>query len=131
MKGYFVHMEDETIKNDNFRKVLYTAHYSQLVLMSLKPGEDIGMETHASDQFFRFEKGEGEVIIDGNKYKVKDGDSVIVPGGSQHNVTNTSKTESMKLYTVYSQPNHKDGAVAKTKAKAEGMKEVFDGKTTE
>jgi mannose-6-phosphate isomerase-like protein (cupin superfamily) len=112
--------------------VLYTGKNSQLVLMSLKPMEEIGMEVHPHiDQFFRFEGGEGKVIIDGNEYRVKDGDGVIVPAGAKHNVINTSKTSELKLYTIYSPPEHQDKVVRHTKAEALANPEEFDGKTTE
>ncbi|MGB9847894.1 MAG: cupin domain-containing protein [Minisyncoccia bacterium] len=132
MKGYFVNIEKETLENNNFRKVLYTGKNSQLVLMSLKPKEEIGMEVHPdNDQFFRFEKGEGKVIIDGNEYQVKDGDAIVVPAGAQHNVINISETEELKLYTIYSPPHHKDGIVRVTKEEAEMNEAPFDGKTSE
>ncbi len=132
MKGYVINIEKETLGNVNFRKVLYTAKYSQLVLMSLKPKEEIGMEVHPdNDQFFRFEKGQGKVIIDGNEYNVSDGSAVIVPSGSQHNVINISETEPLKLYTIYSPAHHKDGVVRLTKEEAETNEAAFDGKTTE
>ncbi len=134
MKGYVANIEKETLDNDNFRKVLYTAKNSQLVLMSLLPKEEIGMETHPKiDQFFRFESGKGKCIIDGNEYDIKDGDAVIVPAGSKHNIINTSEDKALKLYTIYSPPNHRDGVMFKTKAAAEAKenKEEFDGKTTE
>lgn len=132
MKGYFVNIEKETLENNNFRKVLYTGKNSQLVLMSLKPREEIGMEVHPdNDQFFRFEKGEGKVIIDGNEYQVKDGDAIVVPAGAQHNVINISETEELKLYTIYSPPHHKDGIVRATKEEAEMNEAPFDGKTSE
>lgn len=116
MKGHYSHIEAETIKNENFRKVLYTGPKMQLVLMTLKPGEDIGEEVHdGHDQFFRFEEGEGEVLIGDEKFQVKDGDSAIVPSGANHNVTNTSKTESLRLYTIYAPPEHPDGTIAKDK----------------
>jgi mannose-6-phosphate isomerase-like protein (cupin superfamily) len=131
MKGYATSIEKETRKNKNFRKVLYTGKHSQLVLMSLRPKEDIGMEVHHTvDQFFRFEKGTGKVIIDGIAHKVMDGDAVIVPAGAQHNVVNTGKAE-LKLYTIYSPPEHIDKVLRKTKADAEAKPEEFDGKTTE
>jgi len=118
--------------NANFRRVLYTGKNSQLVLMNLKPGEEIGEEVHKTiDQFFRFEKGEGTVSIDGIKQKVNDGDAVTVPAGAKHNVTNTSKTKELRLYTIYSPPEHQDGTVRKTKADALAKPEEFDGKTTE
>jgi mannose-6-phosphate isomerase-like protein (cupin superfamily) len=133
-KGFCSNIEKDTLENENFRKVLYTGKHSQLVLMSLAPNEEIGMEVHTdNDQFFRFEKGTGKVIIDGNEYKISDGFAVIVPAGAQHNVINVSATESLKLYTIYSPAHHKDGVVMKTKAEAEdpANEEEFDGKTTE
>lgn len=132
MKGYKTNIEKDTLENNNFRKVLYTAKHCQLVLMSLLPKQEIGMEVHTdNDQFFRFEKGNGKVIIDGNEYEVKDGDAVIVPSGSQHNVINTSETEDLKLYTIYSPAHHQDGVVRATKEEAEADSPDFDGKTTE
>ncbi len=132
MKGYKDNIEKLTLENDNFRKVLYTGKHSQLVLMTLKPSEEIGMEVHnENDQFFRFESGEGRVIIDGNEYTVGDGDAVIVPTGAEHNVINTSSTELLKLYTIYSPAHHQDGVVRATKAEAEADGPEFDGKTTE
>lgn len=119
MSGYFSHIEKETLDNTDFRRVLYTAPHSQLVLMSLKPGEEIGLETHDVDQFFRFEQGSGKVFIDDSVYEVVDGDSAIVPAGSKHNVVNTSETEDLKLYTIYSPSNHPDGTVHHTKAAAD------------
>ena len=131
-KGYVSNIEEVTLKNKDFRHVLYTGKFSQLVLMSLKPGEEIGMETHDTvDQFFRFEAGEGKVIIDGKEHKVKDGMAVIVPSGAQHNVVNTSKKEDLKLYTIYSPPEHIDGTIRKTKADAIAQPEEYDGKPTE
>ena len=132
MKGFNANIEKETLKNKNFRKVLYTASHSQLVLMSLKPKEDIGMEVHHdNDQFFRFEKGEGLCIIDGNKYKLGNGSVIIVPAGSNHNIINTSAKEELKMYTIYSPAHHKDKVVRATKAAAEADSPEFDGKTTE
>ena len=134
MKGFNTNIEKETIENTNFRKVLYTGKHSQLVLMSLKPNEDIGMEVHPdNDQFFRFEKGVGECIIDGNKYELGDGSVIVVPAGAQHNVINTSETDDLKLYTIYSPAHHKDGIVRATKEEAEKKEndEEFDGVTTE
>jgi mannose-6-phosphate isomerase-like protein (cupin superfamily) len=132
MKGFSDNIEKSTIANDNFRKVLYTGKHSQLVLMSLLPGEEIGMEVHAeNDQFFRFEKGMGKVIIDGNEYEVGNGAAVVVPAGAQHNVINASDSENLKLYTIYSPAHHKDGVVRKTKAEAEADGPEFDGVTTE
>ncbi|MEK7180979.1 MAG: cupin domain-containing protein [Patescibacteria group bacterium] len=131
-KGYKDNIEKLTVENANFRKVLYTAEHCQLVLMSLLPGEDIGSEAHEGiDQFFRFEKGEGKVVIDESEYIVGDGDTVIVPSGSTHNVTNTSATEALKLYTIYAPPHHRDEVVRATKAEAEANGPEFDGKTTE
>jgi len=132
MKGYIVHIEEGTLENETFRRVLYTARHSQLVLMSLKPKEEIGMEVHPdNDQFFRFEQGIGKVIIDGNEYEVKDGFAVIVPAGAQHNVINTSETEALKLYTIYSPAHHKDSIVRATKEEAIANEAEFDGVTTE
>jgi mannose-6-phosphate isomerase-like protein (cupin superfamily) len=132
MKGYVTDIEEETEENADFRRVLYTGKYSQLVLMSLKPGEEIGEETHDDvDQFFRFELGEGEVKIDGVKHRVKDGEAVIVPAGARHNVTNASKRENLRLYTIYSPPEHQDGVVRHTKKEAMASEEHFDGRTTE
>ena len=132
MKGFKTNIEKDTIKNKNFRKVLYTSAHSQLVLMTLIPKQEIGVETHSeNDQFFRFEAGRGRVEIDGNKYTVKDGDAVIIPAGAKHNVVNTSATEDLKMYTIYSPPHHKDQIIRKTKAEAEANDQEFDGKTTE
>lgn len=132
MKGFKSNIEKDTLKNKNFRKVLYTAKHMQLVLMTLQPGEDIGVEVHKkNDQFFRFEGGTGKVIIDGNSYRVKDGDAVIIPWGSKHNIINTGKDEPLKMYTIYAPPHHKDGIVRATKKEAIENEEEFDGKTTE
>jgi mannose-6-phosphate isomerase-like protein (cupin superfamily) len=130
MKGFKDNIEDLTLQNENFRKVLYTASHSQLVLMSLKPNEEIGMEVHEeNDQFFRFESGEGQVTIDGNVYEVKDGAAVVVPAGAEHNVVNTSGTRELKLYTIYSPAHHKDGVVRATKAEADSPE--YDGQNSE
>lgn len=132
MKGFFANIEKETLENNDFRRVLYTSKHSQLVLMSLRPGEEIGMEVHEeNDQFFRFEKGEGKCIIDGNEYKLEDGVAIVVPAGAEHNVVNTSETEDLKLYTIYSPAHHKDGIVRKTKEEAEANEADFDGETSE
>jgi mannose-6-phosphate isomerase-like protein (cupin superfamily) len=132
MKGFNANIEEETLTNINFRKVLYTGKHSQLVLMSLKPNEEIGMEVHPdNDQFFRFEKGEGKCIIDGNEYELHDGSVIIVPSGAQHNIINTSGTQDLKLYTIYSPAHHQDGVIRLTKAEAEVNGPEFDGKTTE
>ena len=125
-------LEKETRKNSDFRHVLYTGKFSQLVLMNLRPGEDIGEEVHDTvDQFFRFEEGEGKVIIDGTEHIVKDGSGVIVPSGAKHNVINTSSKKNLKLYTIYSPPEHIDKVVRHTKADALREPEEYDGKTTE
>ncbi len=132
MKGFTTNIEKATSENKNFRKVLYTSKHSQLVLMSLKPNEEIGMEVHSdNDQFFRFEKGQGKCVIDGNEYELRDGTAVVVPAGAQHNVINISDTEELKLYTIYSPAHHKDGIVRKTKEEAEANEAEFDGTTTE
>lgn len=131
-KGFTANLEAETRKNSDFRRVLYTGKYSQLVVMRLKPGEEIGEETHDDvDQFFRFEEGQGAVVIDGVSHVVKDGSGVVVPSGAKHNVLNTSKTADLKLYTIYSPPEHQDKIVRKTKQDAMAMEEHFDGKTTD
>ena len=131
-KGFVADIEKETKKNTDFRRVLYTGKFSQLVLMSLKPGEEIGEEVHDDvDQFFRFEEGEGAVVIDDAEHKVKDGSAVVVPSGAKHNVLNTSKTADLKLYTIYSPPEHQDKVVRKTRKEAIDKEEHFDGKTTE
>lgn len=132
MKGFNINIEKETLANDNYRKVVYTSKHSQLVLMSLKPKEEIGMEIHLdNDQFFRFESGTGKCVIDGNEYEVKDGSAIVVPAGSEHNVINVSDEINLKLYTIYSPAHHKDGVVRATKAEAEADSPEFDGKTTE
>lgn len=119
MAGYYGHIEKDTLENSYFRKVLFTAPHSQLVLMCLKPNEEIGMEVHeGNDQFFRFEKGQGKVIIGGEELMVADGDTAIVPAGQMHNVVNTSDTEELKLYTIYSPAHHPDGTVHATKEDA-------------
>lgn len=132
MKGFATNIEKATLENGNFRKVLYTSKHSQLVLMSLKPKEEIGMEVHLeNDQFFRFEKGRGKCLIDGNEYELTDGMAVVVPAGAQHNIINTSETEELKLYTIYSPAHHKDGIVRTTKEEASSNEAEFDGVTTE
>ena len=131
-KGFAGNIEEMTTTNTDYRRVLYTGKFSQLVLMNLKPGEEIGEEVHDDvDQFFRFEEGEGAVIIDGAKHSVGDGDAVVVPSGARHNVVNTSKTAELKLYTIYSPPEHQDGIVRKTKKDADEQEEHYDGKPTE
>ncbi len=132
MKGFNANIEQATLANNNFRQVLYTAKHCQLVLMSLKPNEEIGMEVHPdNDQFFRFEQGQGKCLIYGNEYQVGNGTAIIVPAGAQHNIINTSATEDLKLYTIYSPPHHKDGIVRATKAEAEANGPEFDGILTE
>lgn len=131
MKGFIDNIEQLTTDNDNFRKVLYTGQYIQLVLMTLKPGEEIGSEVHEDhDQFFRVEAGSGEVVIDGQSTPIQDDDAVIVPAGARHNVVNTG-SEPLKLYTLYGPPEHRDGVVHTTKAQADASEEHFDGRTTE
>jgi mannose-6-phosphate isomerase-like protein (cupin superfamily) len=132
MKGYDGNIEELTKANNNFRQVLYTGKKSQLVLMSIAPGSEIGSEVHPdNDQFFRFESGNGVVTIDDNEYPVADGSAIIVPAGSEHNVVNASDSEQLKLYTIYSPPHHQDGVVHATKEQAEADDEEFDGSTTE
>ncbi|MBP1610439.1 MAG: hypothetical protein H6Q04_2674 [Acidobacteria bacterium] len=132
MKGFHSNIEKLTLDNENYRKVLYTGRHSQLVLMCLQPKEEIGMEVHAeNDQFFRFEKGEGKCIIDGNEYAVKDGSAIVVPSGAKHNIINVSQTDSLKLYTIYSPAHHKDRIVRATKQEAESNEAEFDGVTSE
>jgi mannose-6-phosphate isomerase-like protein (cupin superfamily) len=132
MKGFHANIEKETLENTDFRRVLYTAKHSQLVLMCLKPSEEIGAETHVeNDQFFRCEKGQGKCIINGTEYEIRDGSAFIIPAGARHNLLNTSTTEDLKLYTIYSPAHHRDGVVHKTKKDAEVSDEEFDGKTTE
>jgi mannose-6-phosphate isomerase-like protein (cupin superfamily) len=132
VKGYVIDIESETKKNADFRRVLYTSKYSQLVLMSIRPGEEIGEEVHEDhDQFFRFETGEGKVVIDRVAHSVKDGSAVVVPAGALHNVINTSKKADLRLYTIYSPPEHQHGVIRHTKAEAEATEEHFDGKTSE
>lgn len=131
MKGFVDDIEGLTESNGDFRRVLYTGQHLQLVLMALKPGEDIGEEVHVDrDQFFRVEEGDGEVLIDGKPTAVKAGDAILVPAGARHNVRNTGG-EAMKLYTLYGPPEHRDGVVRATKAEAEANEEHFDGRTTE
>ena len=130
MKGFVQNIENIAIKNEDFRQVLYTAKNCQLVVISLKPKEEIGMEVHQLDQFFRVEEGMGEAVLDGIHRIISAGFCVLVPAGTNHNIINTGST-SMKLYTLYSPPNHRDGVVHHTRAEAEADNEQFDGKTTE
>ena len=132
MKGYITNIEKLLLENQNFRQVLYTAKNSQLVIMSLKPNEEIGEETHQLDQFIRCESGQGKAILDGTDHEIGDGFVVIVPAGTKHNIVNTSGEKLLKLYTLYSPPNHLDGIIHKTKADAMAdEKEHFNGITTE
>lgn|SRR5690554_155233 len=129
VKGFVEDIEKLTVENDNFRKVLYTGKHLQLVLMTLQPGEEIGSEVHEGhDQFFRIEEGNGQVIIDDNKYDVEDDDAIIVPAGARHNVINTG-SEPLRLYTLYGPPEHREGVIHPTKA--DEQEEHFDGTTTE
>jgi len=116
MSGYVINIEKATMENNNFRKVLNTAKHSQLVVMSLLPGEEIGMEVHDLDQFIRFESGRGKVILDGKEHEVEDDWAVVIPAGTEHNVINTSENEKMKLYSIYSPPEHPEGTIHSTKA---------------
>ena len=131
MKGYITQIEEATIKNSLYRQVLFTAKNSQLVLMSLKPGEEIGEEVHDLDQFLRFEAGDGKVILDGQDHAVRDGFAVVIPAGTRHNVINTSKNADLKLYSLYSPPEHKVGTVHRTKKEADAAADHhFDGRTS-
>jgi len=130
MKGYAQDIESIATRNENFREVLYTARHCQLVVMALKPKEDIGAEVHTLDQFFRVEQGTGEAVLDGVTTAIRAGYAVIVPAGAKHNIINTG-TEPLKLYTLYSPPNHRDGMVHATRADAEADTEHFDGRTSE
>jgi mannose-6-phosphate isomerase-like protein (cupin superfamily) len=130
MKGYIKNIEDITVKNQDFRQVLYTARNCQLVVMALKPREEIGMEVHKLDQFFRVEEGKGEAVLDGVRTPISAGFAVLVPAGTNHNIINTGDAP-LKLYTLYAPPNHRDGVVHRTRAEAEKDDEHFDGKTTE
>lgn len=130
IKGFVDNIDEITTKNANFRKVLYTAKHCQLVAMSLKPREDIGEEVHTLDQFFRVEEGTGKTIINDVSTDIKAGFAIIVPAGAKHNIINTGDTP-LKLYTIYSPPNHHDGVIHHTKAEAKADKEHFDGETTE
>jgi len=128
MQGYIVNIEKVTLENTDYRRVLYTAKNSQLVLMNIQPGSEIGMEVHHLDQFIRIEQGTGKAILDGVEHDLQTDFAVVVPAGAQHNILNTGDTE-MKLYTVYSPPEHKDGIVEHTKV--DEIEEHFDGKTSE
>lgn len=130
MKGYVQDIEAIAIQNEDFRQVLFTAKNCQLVVMALKPQEEIGAEVHKLDQFFRVEQGTGEAVLDGVRTPLQAGYAVIVPAGAKHNIINTG-TEPLKLYTLYAPPNHRDGVVHHTRADAEADTEHFDGKTSE
>lgn len=131
MKGFVADIEELTEENSDFRRVLYTGKKLQLVLMAIKPGGEIGEEVHEDrDQFFRVEKGKGEVLIDGNRSKIKSDDAIIVPAGARHNIKNTGD-KPLRLYTLYAPPEHRDATVHVTKADADASEEHFDGKTTE
>ena len=133
MKGYIIHIEQETLNNTDFRRVLYTGRHSQLVLMSIEPGDEIGAETHADvDQFLRIESGEGKAVIDGKERPLEDGSAIVVPAGARHNIINTSQDKPLKLYTIYSPPEHLDKTIHTTKADAlQDENDHFDGTTTE
>jgi mannose-6-phosphate isomerase-like protein (cupin superfamily) len=131
MQGYIINIDKATEENTNFRKVLYTGKNSQLVLMSLKPGEEIGEEIHELDQFIRVEEGKGIAVLDGIEHQIEDGSAVVIPAGCKHNVINGNE-EDMKLYTVYSPPEHKDGIIHESREVAMAdPDDHFDGKTTE
>src|SRR5512145_2813526 len=130
MRGFVKDIESIAVKNEEFRQVLYTAKNCQLVVMALKPREEIGAEVHTLDQFFRVEEGTGEAIIDGVRTAIQAGFAVIVPAGANHNIINTGSVP-LKLYTIYAPPNHRDGVVHHTREEAESDNEHFDGKTTE
>lgn len=119
MKSYITNIEKDSLENENFRKVLYTDERLQLVVMSLKPNEDIGEETHQLDQFIRVEAGEGKAVLDGEQYALPKGSVVVISSGTKHNIINTSSEKPLKLYTLYAPPNHKDGTIHETKAEAE------------
>ena len=128
MRGFITNIEKETLENTAYRKVLYTGRYSQLVVMSVAPGEEIGMEVHGLDQFIRIEQGRARVVLDGEEAELSDDDVVVIPAGTEHNVVNIGDTP-LKLYTIYSPPEHKDGVLQESKA--DEYEEHFDGKTTE
>ena len=130
MNGYVANIEELSLKNEYFREVLYTDERLQLVVMSIKEGDDIGEEMHTLDQFIRVEQGEGKAVLNDIEHAIKDGSVVIVPQGTKHNILNTGTTP-MKLYTLYAPPEHKDGTIHQTKEDAEKSEEHFDGETTE
>ncbi|HJN62632.1 MAG TPA: cupin domain-containing protein [Candidatus Paceibacterota bacterium] len=128
MKGYISNLEKDTLENTDYRRVVYTAKNSQLVLMSIAPGDEIGAEVHSLDQFLRIEGGVGKAVVGDAEYDVKDGSAIVIPAGINHNVINTGDVD-LKLYSIYSPPEHKDGTIHKTKA--DEVEEHFDGQTTE
>jgi mannose-6-phosphate isomerase-like protein (cupin superfamily) len=130
MQGFVIDIEKATLENNDFRRVLYTAKNSQLVVMAIPPGGDIGQEVHQLDQFLRIEEGEGKTVLDGVEHALKEGSAVVVPAGTRHNFFNTGEVP-LKLYSIYSPPNHRDGVVHKTKEEAQKDEEHFDGKTSE
>ena len=130
MKGFVQDIEKIAVANSEFRRVIYTAQHCQLVVMALKPKEEIGAEVHHLDQFFRVEEGTGEAVLDGVRTPIQAGFAIVVPAGANHNIINTGNAP-MKLYTLYAPPNHRDGVVHHTRAEAETDNEHFDGKTTE
>jgi mannose-6-phosphate isomerase-like protein (cupin superfamily) len=129
-KGFVGDIEGLAVRNDDFRRVLYTATHCQLVVMALRPKEDIGAEVHTLDQFFRVEEGSGEAVLDGVTTVIRPGFAIVVPAGARHNIINTGEVP-LKLYTLYAPPNHRDGVVHRTRAEAEADTQHFDGKTTE
>lgn len=131
MKGFVTNIEEATLENEDFRRVLYTARHSQLVLMSIPAGGDIGEEVHDGDQFIRIEEGEGQSVLDGVERDLTDGSVIVIPAGVKHNIKNTSRDEALKLYTLYAPPHHKDATVHATKAEALADDEHFDGATTD
>ncbi len=131
MKGFVTNIEQATLENEDFRRVLYTAKHCQLVVMSIPAGSDIGEEVHDVDQFIRIEEGEGQSILDGVERELTDGSVVVIPAGVRHNIRNTSTSDALKLYSLYAPPHHKDGTVHKTKEEAEKDDEHFDGVTTD
>jgi mannose-6-phosphate isomerase-like protein (cupin superfamily) len=131
MRGYVTNIENDTLENEDFRRVLYTAKNVQLVLMSLRGKEEIGEEVHELDQFIRVEAGQGIAILDGVAHRLSDGSAVVIPAGTRHNVINASDTEELKLYTLYGPPEHRDGTIHSTKNDALMNEEHFDGNTTE
>ena len=128
MSGYSINIEEKTLGNENFREVLYTTERSQLVVMTLQPGEEIGLETHEDhDQFIRVEEGTGEAILDGERHALEDGSAVVIPAGTEHNVVNKSKKDRLRLYTLYTPPEHPDGTIHRTKAEADEYEKHHHG----